>query len=228
MERVSDFETWDNTVCKTKNYYYDFGHGYNFWSSRKPAGKNNWEPPFRLTETLGANWRGSCRMLAEGDTVHACWMDSRDNMWRFYIDTVPSENDDIVYRHRKDSDSNWSRDKILSKGLVYSFPPAMSVEGNKIVVVWAGSPSNSRNHSQGDPNDIYYVTSKDGGDTWTKPLNITDKAKEGFVSGTPQVILFNGVIHLFYIQGKPEKREPLSQWSPTSWPIYYTQRPFPN
>ena len=229
MERVSDFEIWVPTSCKTQNYCYYFGQGYKFWSTRKSVGGNTWEPPLTLTKTFcHTAWRGSWRVSADGDKVHACWMDSRHNMWRFYIDTVPSENDDIVYRYRKDSDSSWSKDKILSKGLVYCFPPAMSVEGNKVVVVWAGSPTSDRDHSQGDPNDIFYVTSKDGGNTWTKPLKVTDKAKGGFDSGTPQVMLLNGVIHLFVIQGKPEKREPLSNWTPTGWPIYYTQRPFPN
>ena len=229
MERISGFEIWVPIICKTKNFYYYFGQGYDFWSSRKPVGENTWESPLTLTKTFcHTAWRGSWRVSADVDMVHACWMDSRHNMWRFYIDTVPSENDDIVYRQRKDSDSSWSKGKILSKGLVYCFPPAMSVEGNKVVVVWAGYTTSDRNHSQGEENDIFYVVSKDGGDTWTKPVRVTDKAKDGFDSATPQVMLLNGVIHLFFIQGKPEKREPLSDWTRPGWPIYYTQRPFPN
>ncbi len=108
----------------------------------------------------------------------------------------------MVYIRRKDSDAHWNQDVILSKGLLYSYSPAMSVEGDKIVAAWAGVLKSSDWHSKYAPNDIYYVTSKDGGKTWTKPLKVTDGAKDGIISGEPQVMLMNGVIHLTYIQGK--------------------------
>ena len=81
------------------------------------------------------------------------------------------------------------------------------------------------------PNDIYYVTSKDSGKTWAKPLKITDRANDGIASGEPRVLLFNGVIHLFYIQGKRESQQlspGLTKLNQPPWPIYYTQRPFPD
>jgi Neuraminidase (sialidase) len=74
------------------------------------------------------------------------------------------------------------------------------------------------------PNDIYYVTSKDGGKTWAKPLKVTDNVKDGIRTSGPQVAVQNGVIHLFYVQGKEDRH--LSRQAP--WPVYYQQRPFPN
>jgi Neuraminidase (sialidase) len=74
------------------------------------------------------------------------------------------------------------------------------------------------------PNDIYYVTSKDGGKMWAKPLKVTDNAKDGIRTSGPQVAVQNGVIHLFYVQGKEDRH--LSRQAP--WPVYYQQRPFPN
>jgi hypothetical protein len=233
IERISDFDTWVPAICKTKDYYYYFGCQYNYWFSRKPAEGGKWDAPKEMTKTFTrSNWRGSYIALAERDAVYACWMDCRHNMWRFNIDGPPIENNDIFYCHRKDSDSGWSKDVILSKGLLYSYPPSMSVEGDTIVVAWSGISSAGKHHDQYDPNDIYYVTSKDGGKTWLEPLKVTDQAKDGVVSGRPQVMLLNGVIHLFYIQGKIEKAEPLSpgltKLNGVPWPIYYTQRPFPN
>ena len=235
VERISDFGEFDPLVCKTKDYYYYFAKrgmniGLALWFSRKPTEGSSWEKPGDLAKTYAMVY-GHYAAVAEEDTVHACWMDRRHNKWRLNIDGPNVENDDIVYRRRKDSDTDWSKDVILSKGLLYSYSPSISVEGNNVVVAWSGIASAGKQHTEYDPNDIFYVTSKDGGKTWAKPLNITDGAKDGIVSGKPQVMLLNGVIHLFYTQGKPEKAEQLSpgltRLSQSSWPIYYQQRPFP-
>ena len=141
------------------------------------------------------------------------------------------QNWEVVYCQRKDSDTNWSKQIILSKGLLYSYWPSMSVEGNKIVAAWWGVRTGPDWHSFNDPNDIYYVTSKDGGKNWTAPLKITDGAKDGITSGEPQTVLLNGVIHLLYTQGKMNFKEEspgLSKLNQAPWPIYYQQRPFPN
>lgn len=212
MERISSFNTWVPVICKTKGYCYYFGCQYNFWFSRKSAEDGKWDTPKEMTKTFTlSNWRGSYIALAQEDMVHACWMDRRHDMRRFNIDGPPVENDDIVYCHRKDSDGGWSKDVILSEGLLYSYWPSMSVEGNNVAVAWSGISSAGKHHTAYSPNDIYYVTSKDGGNTWSTPLKVTDKAKDGVVSGKPQVMLLNGVIHLFYIQGTFGKPEQLSR-----------------
>jgi translation initiation factor IF-1 len=107
----------------------------------------------------------------------------------------------------------------------------MSVAGDKIVVAWAGVQTAKDWHTDFDPNDIYYITSNDGGKTWAKPLRVTDNIKAGITAGDPRVMLLNGVIHLFYIQGKMNLKElspGLTKLNQPPWPIYYTQRPFPN
>jgi len=236
MERISDFEATDPMVCKTKNCYYYFatrglGEGYGLWFSRNPVEGGPWENPGELTKTYATTY-GRYAAVAEDDVIHACWMDCRNDMRRFNVDGPNIENDDIVYRHLKDSDSSWSKESKLAEGLLYSYPPSMSVEGKDIVVAWAGIRSAGKHHNEYDPNDIYYVTSKDGGETWTKPFMVTDRAKEGITSGKPQVMLLNGVVHLFYIQGaleKPKQISPgLTKLQQGPWPIYYQHRPFPN
>jgi Neuraminidase (sialidase) len=107
----------------------------------------------------------------------------------------------------------------------------MSVDGNKIVIAWAGVQAASNWHSDFDPNDIYYVTSKDGGKTWAKLLRVTDNIKEGITAGDPHVILKDGIIHLTYIQGKMNLKQEMAglvKLNQPPWPIYYQQMPFPN
>jgi len=63
--------------------------------------------------------------------------------------------------------------------MLYSYAPSMSVEGEKIVVAWAGIQTSPDWHNKYATNDIYYVTSKDSGKTWSKLLKLTDGAKDG-------------------------------------------------
>jgi hypothetical protein len=191
-----------------------------------------WDAPETITKTYcdsALSWKYVT--AAENDKIHLCWLDRRHEKTRLNLEDPARRNYEVAYCQRKDSDNDWSKDIILSKGLFYSYSPTMSVEGEKIVIAWAGIQAAEDWHNEDNPNDIYYVTSKDGGKTWTKPLMVTDKAKDGVTSGKPQVMLFKGVIHLFYIQGKRESQQlspGLTKLNQPPWPIYYTQRPFPN
>lgn len=236
MERISDLEAWGPSVFGTKNYCYYFATGgmetrigLKLWFSRKPVEGDTWDMPKPVTRTFAMEL-GNYVAAAENDMVHLCWMDGRHNMWRFNIDGPNIENDDIVYCHRKDSDSSWSKDVLLSEDVLYCYAPSMSVEVNNVVVAWAGIQNAGKYHTDYDPNDIYYVTSKDDGNTWSRPLKVTDGAKDGMTAGHPQVMLLNGVIHLFYIQGKMDLQQVggLAKFNQSPWPIYYAQRPFPN
>ena len=235
IERIADFQGMSSAVCKSKGYYYYFvtrmvtDQGFQLWFSRKPD-NGSWDAPKVLTKTF-ANAFGHFVAVSEDDTVHLGWMDRRHEKKRFNLMYPDRQNWEVVYCQRKDSDTNWSKEIILSKGLLYSYWPSMSVEGDKIVVAWWGIRTAKDWHSFNDPNDIYYVTSKDGGKNWTGPLKITDGAKDGITSGEPQTVLLNGVIHLFYTQGKMNLKEEspgLTKLNQAPWPIYYRQRPFPN
>jgi hypothetical protein len=230
IEKISDHRAIAPELRKTTGHVYYFAGIYPLWSSRKAVAAEKWDEPQSITETF--SMQGWYATAAEGDTVHVCWMDRRHNKWRFNIDGPPIENDDIYYCHRNEGDSHWTKGILLSKGLEYCYPPSISAEGQNVVVVWAGIASPDKHHSEYKPNNIYYVTSKNGGETWTKPVKITDKAKDGIVSGRPKVVLLNGTIHLFYTQGELEKAKELSpgltRLNDQPWPIYYTQRPFPD
>jgi hypothetical protein len=226
IEPISDTESFPLTVSRTKDYYYYFAYrhgevnkGMELWFSRKPVKGGSWDAPKVKTKSFEDRRGGG--VLVEDDTVHLCWLDNRHEKWRPRIETPPGlGNYEVVYSRRKDSDATWLEDVILSAGLLFSYSPSMSVEGDRLVVAWRSGKSNQPGWSD----DIYYATSKDGGKTWAKPLKVTDRAKDGIISGEPQVAVQNGVIHLFYVQGKENRY--LSRQAP--WPIYYQQRPFPD
>jgi hypothetical protein len=234
MEKISTLSLGAPDMCKTMGCFYYFAEhapSHSLWFSRKPAGSGKWEEPQTITETLAWVY-GRFAVAGEGDTAHVCWMDRRHNKWRFNIAGPNIENNEIYYRRRKDADQDWSKEVLLSKGLLYAYAPTISAEGDNVVVTWAGIQTASKQHADMGPNDIYYATSKDGGKTWADPLKVTDGAKDGFIAGMPQVALLNGTIHLLYTQGKSEKPQELSpgltKFEKQPWPIYYTQRPFPD
>jgi hypothetical protein len=228
MEKLSDFEAWLSSLCKTKDYYYYLAvrnHQQELWFARKPTESSSWDAPKVITTTFcnsALYWKYVA--TADDDTIHLCWLDRRHEKTSFNLDDSSRHNYDVVYCNRKDAENKWSKDIVLSKNLPYSYTPAMSVEGNEVVIVWAGAAKDDR------LTDIYYVTSKDGGKTWAEPLKVTDDTKNGITTGEPQVMMLNGVIHLFYIQGKMDLQQVggLTKLNQPPWPIYYTQRPFPN
>ena len=235
IEKISDFEAWLPSLFKTKDYYYYLAvkdHQRDLWYARKPVNDGSWDAPNVVTKTFcnsALYWEYVA--VAADDTIHVCWLDRRHEKTRLNLEYPNRGNYEVAYCHRKDSDSSWSKDVILSKGVLYSYAPSMSVEGEKIVVAWAGIQTSPDWHNKYSTNDIYYVTSKDSGKTWSKLLKLTDSAKDGLTFGEPQVMLLNGVIHLFYAQGKMDSHElspGLTKLNQPPWPIYYTQRPFPN
>ena len=233
IERISDFDSFDSTVCRTKGHYYYFAtgligirHGHPLWFSRKSVGDNSWDQPKELKRTIPNGVDARYIATTEDDTVHLFWLDSRHTKWRFTLEGPIFEDCEVAYCHWKDADAGWSKDVILSKGVRSSYAPSISVEGDKIVAAWSGNQTARACPWECDPNDIYYATSKDGGKTWAKPLQVTDVAKDGITVGRTQVALHSGVIHLFYVQGKWDQN--LQVGNQGSWPIYYQQHPFPN
>jgi hypothetical protein len=236
VEMISNSQASYSTMCRTAMYWYYLGtslgtgKGYNLWFSQKKTGGNEWTSPQTLTKDFARAY-GRYSATAMDDVVHLCWMDCRHEKWDLNLQAPYRHDYEIAYCYRKDGENRWSKDVILSKGLTYSYSPSMSVERQNLVIAWAGIEEAKKAHSANDPNDIYYVTSNDGGKTWSQLLKVTDGAKDGLTSGEPQVVLQDGVIHLLYTQGRLDLQQispGLRKLNQPPWPIYYTQRPFPN
>jgi hypothetical protein len=230
LEKISSSDSTAPTMCKTTQNLYYFAGIYPLWASGKSTHGGIWEEPIIISETPG-RVHSRFAVCADGDTAHICWMDRRHNKSRLIVDGSPVENDEIYYSRRKDSEGRWESAVRLSGGLLYSYAPSISAEGNKVVVAWAGIDTADGRHTYMSPNDIYFVTSKDAGATWTEPVKVTDDTKGGITAGMPQVFLLNGTIHLLFTQGKRSGTKEISPGSSKlgnePWPIYYTQRPFP-
>jgi hypothetical protein len=77
----------------------------------------------------------------------------------------------------------------------------MSVEGDRIVVVWhnlGGKRGTTRRPSPYASAAIYYATSKDAGRTWAPPIKIEHSEDSAGNYPCPNVILHQKVIHVFY------------------------------
>lgn len=223
------------TVCRTTGFYYYFAKGglgtpFELWASRCPTKTMSWNQPETLNKTVARKLSERLHAIGENDIVHLCWLDARHEKTRSSLSRPRAENYEVVYCNRRDADSKWNEDVILSKGVRWSYAPSMSVEGTNVVVVWAGA-NGLAERTEFSPSDIYYVISKDSGTTWTKPIRVTKQAKSGITSGRPQVMLHKGVIHLVYVQGTLNYQKVSSgmvKLNQPAWPIYYTQRPFPH
>jgi len=217
-------------MCRTTGHVYYVAGIYPLWSSRKPLAGGSWESPRTVSKTLARAY-GLVAVAAAADTVHIAWMDRRHDMMRINLTGPRIENCDIYYRRRRDADPDWSKDVQLSEGMLYSYAPSIAAEGSRVVVAWAGIEDADRTHTRMSPNDIFFVTSNDGGVTWSERIKVTYSAKDGVVSGMPQVALLNGTIHLLFTQGSyqgsSEASPGLRKLELGPWPIYYTHREFP-
>ncbi len=160
---------------------------------------------------------GGYSAVADGNTVHVAWLDGRrerDHPIRSMLTDTPSleGNWELYYRQRSDSDSAWSKEILLSKGLDFTYDPHMAVEGQNVVVVFGGyAKDGNKAVARLHPSDIYFTTSRDGGKTWKPPARLTNNATTGLTSVRPHVALHRDVIHLIY----------------TSGGVIYQRRPFP-
>ena len=227
-EHISTSSAASSWVCKTTGFYYFFAgepETHQLSSSRKEG--QTWRQQSLVTKHFATGTSA----VAEGHTIHVCWLDRRNEKKRSDAVYPWRKNYQVAYCHRKDSDTDWGDTILVSKGLLYAYRPTLSAEGNNVVIVWSGVQTAQDWHDENGPNDIYYVTSNNGGNTWSEPLRVTDNMESGLTAGCPQVALQNGIIHLFYIQGKINYKETsagMVKLNQPPWPIYYAQRPFPN
>ena len=232
MEKLFNFDPGPASICRTKEYYYYVSlksYGRELWFTRKRIDGESCNPPEIVSKTFARAY-GDYVCVSEDDTIHLCWLDGRHEKARLNLSAPYRHNYEVAYSNIRDSETSWRKEAILSKGMLYSFRPKMSVEGQKVVVVWAGVETAPDWHTDSHPNDVYYVTSNDSGKTWSKRLRVTDNIEAGICAGEPQVVLLHGMIHLFYTQGKMNLKQEspgLTKLNQPPWPIYYRQMRFP-
>jgi len=221
-------------LSKSIGYAYCFFYGRTkeqFESRRKPRNDSKWEKWEILSRTFEDGSYLKYVSVGQEQTVHVCWIDNRHEKRRLNPMYPHRGNYEVVYRCRQDSDPQWADELILSQGLLYSFDPDMAVEGQRVVVVWSGVKTAEDGQSEFSANNVYFVTSKDSGKTWAKPLRVTDNVPAGMTAGSPKVALHKGIVHLIYVQGKMQRNAispGMRLLNQPPWPILYQQRPFPD
>jgi BNR repeat-like domain len=149
------------------------------------AAQADWTPAKRLTWTSGRSEAPSIAFAAPNN-LHMVWQD----------DT--SGNFDIYYKKSTDGGETWTTSQRLTWNLGASENPAIVVESsNYLHVVWQDdTPGNG---------EIYYITSADGGATWTKSRRLT------WTSGTswvPAIAVDSiGNLHMIWSDATPGKFE---------------------
>lgn len=214
LKLLDAYTSWQDVFATRENLYFLASGGGSMekirsglWSVRVPRKINVPTAP-ELVASSFARDSGKYSAVTDGETIHLAWLDNRHeryhNLRAMLTDIPAGENNwELYYRSRKDSDSAWTKEILLSKGLDFAFDPHVAVEGENIVVVWAGYPKDEKMAVPWfHPSDIYFTTSRDGGRTWKPAARLTDNAKAGTASINPQVVLHQGVIHLFYSIGQ--------------------------
>lgn len=165
-------------------------------SSTRSDVTGNWSSPEMVTVTVAMG--GGYIAESSADTVHVCWLDDRrKNGLGFFVygDFAGSyRNKQVFYRQKKDGDTAWSKEKLLSSGLSYVGSITMSAEGSKIVIAW----QNREGREVYPKASIYFITSKDNGRTWSKYRRVTGIEESS--AENPRVSLLRDTIHLFYNQ----------------------------
>jgi hypothetical protein len=167
-------------------------------------------------------------VAAGGGKIHVVWLDSRHERGHnfraiFFGGQALEQNLELYYRSRDDSESNWSKELLLSRGIDFVFAPEIAVDGENVVVMWAGYQGDKgKTGDEYHPSDIYFTTSRTGGKSWAPVARVTNNAKLGLASCRPHVAMYNGMIYLLYVEGRPDVNN-----VGVGLPVLIQFRPFP-
>jgi hypothetical protein len=235
--KLFDAPTISHGVVATRSNVYFFAQRlgelnkkvWGLWCVRLTEIGEAQTQPELLAPTYCTTSAATYSAIPEDGKVHLIWLDQRHETYsaRQVIRSRGGPGGamryEVYYRNRSD-DGTWRPELHLSKGVPFAFAPVMAVEGDNIVVAWAGY---KKGWGEFSPSDIYFTTSADSGHTWTAPARATDNAKLGLITGRPQVALKHGMIHLFYSQGKIRENPVgagLSLLNQPPWDIMHQKR----
>lgn len=118
---------------------------------------SQWESDVRLTNNSSQSTRAynNARTVdSDGGTLHTVWSDGRDG------------NYEVYYKKSTNAGLSWGTDTRLTNSAGFSFYPAISVSGNRVMVTW----TDDRNGYY----DIYFKKSDDAGNSWSPDVRLTN------------------------------------------------------
>jgi hypothetical protein len=146
------------------------GNLHVVWSENVDTAPGAWGNAIYYVQQVDGRWSQPIDIVFQGQgTAHLpdIAADSRGYLHLVWTDNVH------LYHMRAQWDqavsaNTWSRPKMISLPQAESvYWSDVLVDGDTIHVAWSGAP-------QGELWDIYYTRSTDGGETWAKPVNVTE------------------------------------------------------
>jgi hypothetical protein len=156
-----------NTAMAQENGYEDGSYNNNYSSDLytvwEDSSLGNTDIFFKSSHTLHdpvnlSNTTGTSRVSGVSS--------SGDNVYVIWIDNI-SGNNEILFRASNDSGQTFGSTINLSNNTGNSFGPDIFSHGNNVYVVWTDTIS-------GISNDIYFTSSKDNGQTFSKSVNLSN------------------------------------------------------
>jgi len=151
------------------------------------SARAEWAPAKRLTWNSGSSEAPAVAVDSWGN-IHVVWAD----------DTPNPDEPEIYYKKSADGGTNWSANRRLTWNSGKSVNPSIAVDpSGSLHVVWQDdTPGNG---------DIYYLSSPDGGTTWTTAQRISWTAA---VSQAPAIAVdLWGNLHLLWYDFAPGNYE---------------------
>ena len=152
------------------------------YHQRSTDGGMTWGSDQRLTNADRRSWCPS--VAVAGAKVHVVWEDNRDIDWY-----------DAYYKRSTDGGATWGGDiKLSTSGL--AFGPSVAATGDTVHVVWDGLPS----ETPGEPLEVYYARSTDGGVTWDSVTRLTNATED--YAWQPAVAAAGTSVHIAWYDGR--------------------------
>jgi len=141
----------------------------------------NWNAPIVLSQD-------TCNILSytiavSGSTVHVVWV----NLWCRKL----------MYRRSTDAGVSWSQAvAVVNPGIQNVGDPCLAVSGNNVYLVYTHNPSSGYNV------DLFFISSMNGGVTWSVPQRLTYDAN-GIIDGAPSIAVSGNILHLIWVRTRP-------------------------
>lgn len=154
----------------------------------------------KITSSFLGFDNGVLDSIQNSSNLHCTWVDLRsNNIFNKLFHTINPYHYGIYYKKKDLLTGKWFNEKLISKGIKYSFAPSIASEGNNVVIAWQGIESGNFQYDLSSaPNNIYYALSKDSGNTWTSPIEVSIKKTNNILLADPKIIIQNDTLHLFY------------------------------
>jgi hypothetical protein len=141
----------------------------------------SFDKPSDVSNTIGQS--GAPQLAASENNLYAIWMDNT------------SGNYDILFSRSTDSGKSFGKPLNLSNLHGDSGYPTISVSGKLVYVTWTQTISNTNY-------DIFFTKSSDGGETFDKPINLSNNPG---ASGWPQIVSNGNNVYVNWVDNSPGK-----------------------